>query len=219
MPGGGAKREATSLDVARPCLRAPCLRARSRYSARACRETPDHHPATIVSLPSIMTLTPDRAGDVERLLDRAFGLDRRTRTAYKVRGDATPIAALGFMAEDDGALIGSIQCWPVALFTDGGDAHPLVMVGPVAVAPDRQQDGIGRRLTDAALDAAASTGMDAALMLIGDPEYYGRFFGFSADRTAGWRLPGPVERHRLLARGPAVPDVAGRLGPALRLAA
>ena len=55
---------------------------------------------------------------------------------------------------------------------------------------------------------------DRALTLIGDPEYYGRFFGFAADRTARWRLPGPVERHRLLARGDAVPDVAGTLGPA-----
>ena len=51
------------------------------------------------------------------------------------------------------------------------------------------------------------------MMLIGDPEYYGRFFGFSAERTADWRLPGPVERHRLLARGPDVPALAGMLGP------
>jgi predicted N-acetyltransferase YhbS len=36
--------------------------------------------------------------------------------------------------------------------------------------------------------------------MIGDPEYYGRFFGFSAAITGGWVLPGPVERHRLLAR-------------------
>jgi predicted N-acetyltransferase YhbS len=64
-----------------------------------------------------------------------------------------------------------------------------------------------------ALDAAQAQGLDDALMLIGDPEYYGRFFGFDATRTAGWRLPGPVERHRLLARGDAVPAVAGVLGP------
>ena len=39
-----------------------------------------------------------------------------------------------------------------------------------------------------------------ALMMIGDPEYYGRFFDFTAEATGGWHLPGPVERHRLLAR-------------------
>jgi len=150
---------------------------------------------------------------VEALLDRAFGPDRHGRTAYKVRGTVAPIAALSLAAVEDGALIGSIQCWPVLLDGDDGAAHPLVMIGPVAVDPDRQQGGIGRQLTEAALAAANRLGLDGAMMLIGDPEYYARFFGFSATRTAGWRLPGPVERHRLLARGERVPDAAGMLGP------
>lgn len=161
----------------------------------------------------IQPLTPDMADAVEALLDRAFGPERRERTAYKVRGDAPPIAALGFAALENGELIGSIQCWPVALILDAGQASPLVMVGPVAVAPERQGDGIGRRLTEIALDAAAAQGLDRALCLIGDPEYYSRFFGFTAERTGVWRVPGPVERHRLLARGPDVPAGAGVLGP------
>lgn len=177
----------------------------------------------ITTAPAILPLTPDRDAQVEHLLDRAFGPDRRTRTAYKVRGDVAPIAGLGFIAVDnavdEGALVGSIQCWPIVLVDDRGPTYPLIMVGPIAVAPERQQDGIGRRLTAAALDAAAALGLDAALMLIGDPEYYQRFFGFTADRTGAWRLPGPVERRRLLARGPAVPDAAGTLGPVHRLAA
>ena len=45
-----------------------------------------------------------------------------------------------------------------------------------------------------------SAGLDDGLVLIGDPGYYGRFFGLTAERTGAWRLPGPVERHRLLAR-------------------
>lgn len=163
---------------------------------------------------AIVPLSTVDGAAVEALLDRAFGTDRHGRTAYKVRGAATPIAALSFAAIDDGALIGTIQCWPVVLDGDGGDRHDLIMIGPVAVAPERQRDGIGRRLMTHALQAAADRG-DAALMLIGDPEYYGRFFGFDADRTTGWRLPGPVERHRLLARGAAVPTTSGRLGPAV----
>jgi predicted N-acetyltransferase YhbS len=102
--------------------------------------------------------------------------------------------------------------WKKAFVADIGDDAPLVMVGPVAVAPDRQDIGIGRLLIHHALEAADSTGQDA-LMLIGDPEYYGRFFGFTYDRTSAWRVPGPVERHRLLARGSSVPAGAGLLGP------
>jgi predicted N-acetyltransferase YhbS len=54
---------------------------------------------------------------------------------------------------------------------------------------------------------------DTPMAMIGDPEYYGRFFGFTADATAGWDVPGPVERRRLLARnGDALPRT-GALGP------
>ncbi len=162
----------------------------------------------------MITLVPLDSIDpamVESLLDRAFGPDRFRRTAYTIRGAGEAIAALSFAAIEDGALVGSIQCWPIALIQDGVET-PLVMLGPVAVEPTHQGDGIGRRLMTHALDAAAAHGLDGALMLIGDPDYYGRFFGFTADRTAQWRAPGPVERHRLLARGDAVPNTPGMLG-------
>ena len=162
-----------------------------------------------------ITLEPlHTIGDDARdaLLDRAFGADRHRRTAYAVRGAAVAIDALGLAAVEGGALVGTIQCWPVALAADDGASHPLVMIGPVAVLPERQRDGIGRLLTAAVLERAAALGLDGALMLIGDPEYYGRFFGFSAAETGAWRLPGPVERHRLLARGAAVPRGPGVLG-------
>ena len=151
---------------------------------------------------------------VEDLLDRAFGEGRHARTAYKVRGDGAPIAALSLAAVEKAALVGSIQCWPVMLTGDDGACHPLVMIGPVAVDPARQRDGIGRMLMTRALLAAHGAGLDDAMMLIGDPEYYARFFGFDATRTGGWRLPGPVERHRLLAKGDEVPAGPGMLGPA-----
>jgi predicted N-acetyltransferase YhbS len=156
---------------------------------------------------------------VEQLLDRAFGTDRHSRTAYRIRETVSAIAGLSFAALDDGALVGTIQCWPVLFDADDGRDAPLVMVGPVAVEPARQRDGIGRELTRYALDTAAASGAGDALMLIGDPEYYGRFFGFTAERTAAWRVPGPVERHRLLARGKAVPDGAGLLGPRITVPA
>lgn len=163
---------------------------------------------------SIVPLAAQPPDAIEALLDRAFGSDRRARTAYRVRGSAAWIAALSFAGLDaDGVLIGTVQCWPVRFSPDRGPDVPMTMVGPVAVDPARQRGGIGRRLLAASLDAAAAARLADALMLIGDPEYYGRFFGFSADATAGWRLPGPVERHRLLARGPRVPTGMGVLGP------
>ena len=161
----------------------------------------------------LVPLSSRPAAEVERLLDRAFGADRHERTAYRVRGSAAAIEPLCFAAIANATLLGSIQCWPVALAGDDGRHWPLVMVGPVAVEPAHQQHGVGRQLVARALAAAAAIGVVEALMLIGDPEYYGRFFGFSAAATGGWRLPGPVERRRLLARGASVPTGTGLLGP------
>lgn len=159
----------------------------------------------------LVPLSSVPAAEVEALLDRAFGPDRRARTAYRVRAGLAPITQLSAALVDDaGALAGSIQCWPVALACDDGARMPLVMVGPVAVDPAIQRAGLGRRLTRhaiAAADASALPGHDV-LMLVGDPEYYTRFFGFSDAATRRWRLPGPWEPRRLLARGPA-PDRAG----------
>ncbi len=146
---------------------------------------------------------------VEQLLDRAFGADRHGRTAYRLRDGVAALTGPSLAAVDDGALVGSIQLWPVQFTGDDGRRVPMALVGPVAVEPARQRDGIGRMLVAAALERMN----DAPLMLIGDPEYYGRFFGFSADRTGEWRLPGPFEQRRLLARGAGVPAGAGTIGP------
>lgn len=149
------------------------------------------------------------AQGVELLLDAAFGTDRHGRTAYRVREGMGVIPSLSFAAVEGGALVGSIQCWPVALACDDGTRVPMVMVGPVAVSPARQNVGIGRALMWRAIEVAQAAG--EPLMLIGDPEYYAQF-GFDADATGQWRLPGPFEQHRLLALGDAL-DRAGIVGP------
>lgn len=138
----------------------------------------------------------DRA-DIDLLLDAAFEPGRHARTAYRLREGVAPYRGLSLVAREHGRLVGSIQYWPCELW-DGAAAHPLTLLGPVAVAPDLQGTGLGKRLMRASLEIADACGHDA-IVLIGDPEYYGRF-GFQAAPTAGWTVPGPVERHRLLAR-------------------
>lgn len=145
---------------------------------------------------SLVPLKYVKAKDIECLLDAAFGPDRHSRTAYKLREGSQPIGPLSFALKDSGGLIGSIQCWPVQI-----DRTKLVLVGPVAVDPAKQNEGHGHRLMHSALEAAAAIG-NPAMVMIGDPEYYGRF-GFSAAATGGWTLPGRWEARRLLARNVA----------------
>jgi predicted N-acetyltransferase YhbS len=152
---------------------------------------------------------------IDALLDRAFEPERRTRTAYKVREGTEWLPGLSFAAVDgDEQLVGSIQCWPVALTDLAGKRHPLIMVGPVAVLPEAQGAGIGQALMSGSL-ATLDPRAPLPQVMIGDPEYYGRFWGFSAEHTGGWQLPGPWEPHRLLARcdNPAVLPKEGLLGP------
>jgi predicted N-acetyltransferase YhbS len=147
-----------------------------------------------------VTLTPLANADpdaVEALLDAAFGTDRRGRTAYRLREGASAIPELSFAAWEGERLVGTLQSWPVALRTAEG-SDTLVMVGPVAVVPDLQTQGIGKALMAALIEAAEATGAHV-LMMIGDPEYYERF-RFTAEPAAGWRIDGPYEQRRLLAR-------------------
>lgn len=151
---------------------------------------------------------------VEALLDRAFEPERHTRTAYKVREGMDWLPALSFAALDPAEmLVGTIQCWPVALTDPAGRAHPMIMVGPVAVLPEHQSQGYGKALMTASL-GAIDPRAPLPQVMIGDPEYYGRW-GFANAGTAGWTLPGPYEKHRLLVRAnnPAVLPPEGQLGP------
>lgn len=157
---------------------------------------------------------------VETLLDRVFGPDRHARTAYRIRAGMQPLDALSFAALDaDDLLVSTIQCFPIALIDPQGRPVPLIMVGPVAVLPERQGEGFGQGLMAAMLDATRlmaeqNGGAGFAQVLIGDLDYYGRW-GFSAAATGGWRCPGPYEPERLLARGEVLAAMPGEgmLGP------
>lgn len=184
----------------------------ARLSGRSCPFT--SRTASVTTL-SLLETQPDTA--IERLLDAAFGTDRHGRAAYAIRTGMCWLPELSYALTDDkGVFVGLLQSWPVALRSDDGALIRLIMVGPVAVLPERQGEGFGRMLMDR-LIADADAHADAPLMMIGDPEYYGRFWGFGADATAHWRAPGPVEQRRLLARN--VPGAAplsalgGMLGP------
>lgn len=171
--------------------------------------------ASVTTLSPLATRTD---AEIEAVLDAAFGTDRHGRTAYAIRLGCAWLADFSYAVTDDtGLLLGVLQSWPVELRRDDGEAAvPLIMVGPVAILPTHQGEGLGQLLMDR-LCTDADTKADAPLMMIGDPEYYGRFWGFSAERTGGWRAPGPVEARRLLMRdvagAPPLAPLSGMLGP------
>jgi predicted N-acetyltransferase YhbS len=131
-------------------------------------------------------IRPECAGDhgaVEDLLDRCFGTDRHAKTSYRFRDGVPPLAELCFVAEDeDGVLVGAVRYWPVRL-----SRRPALLLGPLAIAPERQARGIGRALVFHSLELACSAG-HRLVFLVGDPAYYARF-GFAV-APAGIVMPG-----------------------------
>ena len=168
---------------------------------------------------SIIPLSQVATELVEELLDQAFGHDRHARTAYRIREGVEWLEGLSFAAlDDDDLLTGTIQCWPVALTDPDGRQHPLLMIGPVAVMPGKQGEGYGKALMLTLLEALEGSESGSSTLpqvMIGDPDYYGRFFGFIADHTGEWHCPGPYDPSRLLLRcaNAAILPRAGMLGP------
>ena len=144
---------------------------------------------------------PADDAEITALIDAGFGPARRNRTAYRMRDGVAILPALSFVARDGGTVVGSLQCWPLQVRDTAGAPLPLVMLGPVVTAADRQGKGVATRMMNAALAAADAAG-SPPMLLIGDAPFYGRF-GFSAAATGDWQLPGPVDRARLLLRGDA----------------
>lgn len=133
---------------------------------------------------------PGEAGAREALLDAALGPGRFAKTSERLREGRLPELALA--AREDGNLVGSVRLWSVAAAGGRG----LLLLGPLAVTPERQGRGIGATLLRRALNRATAAG-HGAVLLVGDAPYYGRF-GFSAAPTHRLEMPGPVERHRFL---------------------
>jgi predicted N-acetyltransferase YhbS len=142
----------------------------------------------------------------EALLDATFGDARFAKSAERLREDRLPAEGLAFVASEGASVIGTVRLWSIT----AGPNCPALLLGPLAVTPNRRNRGIGTRLVRHALCDAQQRG-HRAVLLVGDAPYYGRF-GFTADNTAGLWLPGPFERHRLLGRELAPGALEGARG-------
>lgn len=151
---------------------------------------------------------PGDQWEVEALYDLCFAPGREALSSYRLRDAVPPVADLCLVAVDAGAIAGAMRFWPVRI----GAARAL-LVGPVAVHPTHQGEGIGAWLIREGIDRARARGW-SRMLLVGDAPYYGRF-GF--DRLAGVTMPPPTNPERVLglALQPGAWDhVGGHVTPA-----
>ena len=128
--------------------------------------------------------------EVEALLDLCFAPGRTALSSYRLRdGVATVRALCHVLRDDDGVLAAAIRYWPVRV---GG--RDVLLLGPVAVHPTRQGEGLGGLLIHETLAEARRLGW-SRVMLVGDAPYYSRF-GFR--KLEGVFMPPPTNPDRVL---------------------
>lgn len=131
---------------------------------------------------------------IEHLLDLAFGSGRRSKTSYRLREGNHPVDGLSLVTRDKGVgMSGTISFWPLEI---GPAGAPALLLGPLAVHPDRQGLGIGLALMREGLARAAAQG-HGLVLLVGDEPYYARV-GFRKLPEGLISLPGPVDPARFL---------------------
>ncbi len=140
--------------------------------------------------------SPDDQFEVEYLYDLAFAPGRTALSSYRLRDGVEPVADLSIVARDEfDVLAGAIRFWPVRVGVRG---DPALLLGPVAVHPTRQGEGLGALLINDSLRKAEATDW-SRVILVGDAPYYSRF-GFSRETARGLSFPPPTNPERLLAR-------------------
>jgi len=141
----------------------------------------------------VYRLTEETAQDwweVEAIYDLCFAPGREALSSYRLRDGIPPVRELSLVARDeDGILAGAIRFWPVRI-----GKHPALLLGPVAVHPTRQGEGLGGFLIQESLEIARENGWKR-VMLVGDVPYYGRF-GFN--KLEGVEMPPPTNPERVL---------------------
>ncbi|HLK58964.1 MAG TPA: N-acetyltransferase [Chthonomonadaceae bacterium] len=133
---------------------------------------------------------------IREVNDLAFGRPVEGGIVEKVRQSEGFIPELSLVAEREGRIVGH------ALFSEvtiEGEARTwtVLALGPIAVRPEFQKQGIGGRMLRAGLERAAELG-HGVVVLIGHPTYYPRF-GFVPAGTLGLKCAIPVPANVFMA--------------------
>ena len=137
---------------------------------------------------------PEDQPEIEHLLDLSFGIGRRTKTSYRLREGSHAVEGLSLVIRDEGVgIAGAISFWPLRIGAQGARA---LLLGPLAVHPERQNLGIGLALMREGLARAKMQGHKLAI-LVGDEPYYARV-GFKRLPDDLMMMPGPADPNRML---------------------
>jgi putative acetyltransferase len=118
---------------------------------------------------------------IHNVVHAAFGQADEADLVERLRSAGDVMFEL--VEEDGGEIVGHVLY--SRLWADS--VHLYAALAPLAVRPDRQRGGVGKRLTTASIETAKEFGAHAVIVL-GHPEYYPKF-GFSVAAAAKVKSP------------------------------
>jgi putative acetyltransferase len=130
---------------------------------------------------------PDDIAAVRDLNKRAFGQDQESNIVDALRANGA--ALLSLVATVDDRVVGHIMYSPLSV----GDVNGAAL-GPMAVLPEHQRQGIGSKLVEAGNRKLKDAGCPF-ITVVGHADYYPRF-GFTPASEHGikceWDVPNDV---------------------------
>ncbi len=126
---------------------------------------------------------PQHRDGVRAVEEKAFGRAGEADLCDRMRSRG--VVTLSLVALDGEEVVGHVLFSPVTIRSADGSTLAAEGLGPVAVLPSRQRQGIGSRLIRAGIEEIRQRGANA-IVVLGDPHYYLRF-GFELGQHYGIR--------------------------------
>jgi putative acetyltransferase len=135
--------------------------------------------------------TPDDHVDIRRINDEAFGETVESDLVDAIRASDRFVQELSLVAVSEGQSLGHVISSYVDIVQSVPVTRRVLQVGPIAVLPSHQRQGIGSALMRETIRVAEERG-EPLLLIEGNPAYYGRFGFVRADEHG---IEPPPEAH------------------------
>ena len=132
--------------------------------------------------------TPKDYSQIARVNDLAFNQPNEGKMIKVLRKNKKFIPQLSLVAEIDSKVVGHILFFPLNIIS-GENSYEVLSLAPMAVLPEHQQKGIGKKLVIEGLKKSKEMGYKAVIVL-GHPTYYPKF-GF--ERASKWNIKPPID--------------------------
>jgi putative acetyltransferase len=153
------------------------------------------------------TVDTDERSAVRSVNEAAFGRRDEADLVDSLRNEGAVLLSL--VAEMEQRIVGHMLFSRMSIETSEGSVKAAALA-PVAVLPDQQRRGIGKRLILYGLDVLRERG-ERIVIVLGSTDYYRRF-GFSSEKARALESPFPPEAFMAMElRASALDGIRGKV--------